>query len=162
MSITRWDPFRDVVSLRDAMSHLLEDSVVRSRTPAGWSGWRSMPLDLTENEDTYTVRAELPGVKPEQVDVSIDDNILRVSAETRHEDERSDEQWLIRERQFGRTERAVTLPRRINRDDVTAEFKDGVLVITLPKTEDSKPHSIKVHSGQESGSEEIEVEGSRS
>jgi HSP20 family protein len=147
MSIQRWDPFRDIITLREAMNSLLEESFVRPRAGiAAMTG--GMPLDLRETDQAFVVETILPGAKPEQVDISVLGDTLRISAEVKDESEqRQGEKWLIRERRFGRFERAVTLPAGVNADQATADFTNGILTITLPKAEAARPRNIQVRAG---------------
>lgn len=146
MSMQRWDPFREMMTLRDAMNSLMEDAMVRPR--AGMNALTSgMPLDLRESEDAYFVETTVPGAKPENVDISILGDSLRITAEVRDDSEREGERWLIRERRFGRFERILTLPSQVNADGASADFADGVLRITLPKTEVAAPRQIQVRAG---------------
>jgi HSP20 family protein len=156
MSIQRWDPWRDIVSLREAMNSLLEESFVRPR--AGASGATGMPLDLRETDANYVVETVLPGAKPENVDISVLGDSLRITAEVRDEGERSGEKWLVRERRYGRFERSINLPSNVKADQATADFRDGILTITLPKAESARPRTIPVRAGSESGTQPIEVE----
>jgi len=145
MSIQRWDPWRDFISLREAMNSLLEESFVRPRAGAPATG--GMPLDLRETERAYIVETIVPGAKPEDVEISVLGDRLSISAEIAEGDERQGEKWLIRERRFGRFERSVTLPQQVKAEEATAEFADGVLTITLPKAEAARPRSIPVRGG---------------
>jgi HSP20 family protein len=164
MSIQRWDPWRDIVTLREAMNSLLEESFVRPRAGAGQAA--GMPLDLRETDDGYVVETIVPGAKPEDVEISVLGDTLRISAEVQDKSEQSGEKWLIRERRFGRFERALTLPMQVKADAATADFRDGVLTISLPKAEVARPRSIQVRpstavgSGQ-SQTQPIEVETDR-
>jgi HSP20 family protein len=163
MSIQRWDPMREIVSLREAMNSLLEESFVRPR--AGMAAMTGgMPLDLRESDNAYVVETVLPGARPENVDISVLGDTLRISAEVRDEGEREGERWLIRERRFGRFERSVTLPMNVKADEASADFDNGVLTITLPKAEAARPRNILVRStrpeGENNGdtTQQIEVE----
>lgn len=156
----RWDPWSDIVSLREAMNSLLEDSFVRARGGAPRMGG-SLAVDVKEKDDAYEIRASVPGVKPEDVDVSVLGETVRIRGhfESERRNDQNQEQetdgsggqgaqkgerWLIRERRSGAFERVVTLPSAVKSDDATAEFQDGVLTITLPKAEEAKPRSIPV------------------
>lgn len=164
MSIQRWDPWRDIVSLREAMNSLLEESFVRPR--AGMAAMTGgMALDLSETDEAYTIKTTVPGAKPEDVDISVLGDTLRISAEVKADEEREGEKWLVRERRFGHFERAVTLPSNVKADDAQADFDNGVLTITLPKAEAARPRQIQVRAGsagQEQAPKEIEVESSAS
>lgn len=162
----RWDPWSDIVSLREAMNSLLEDSFVRARGGTPRMGG-SLAVDVKEKEDAYEIRASVPGVKPEDVDVSVLGDTVRIRGQfesERRSDQQQDqgtdgageqgeqggqagqrgERWLIRERRSGSFERTVTLPSAVKADDATAAFQDGILTITLPKAEEAKPRSIPV------------------
>ncbi len=141
MSIERWDPFRETLSLRDAMDRLLQESVV---WPAAWAGepGAALALDLEESADEYTVRAALPGFRPEEVDVSVLGDTLTIRAERRGEEERKGRNYLIRERRTGAVTRAIALPQPVDADRAQARFEHGELVLTLPKAEGSKPRRI--------------------
>lgn len=156
MSIQRWDPWRDIVSLREAMNSLLEESFVRPRAGGMPSG--GVALDLREREDAYVVETVLPGVKPEQVEISVLGDTLRISAEASDTGEQSGEKWLIRERRYGRFERALTLPMQVKADEATADFQDGILTITLPKAEVARPRAIQVRATQGSDTQTAPIE----
>jgi HSP20 family protein len=152
MSIQRWDPFREMTTLRDAMNSLMEDALVRPR--AGMNALTGgMPLDLRENEQAYIVETTVPGAKPENVEISILGDTLRITAEVRDAGEHEGERWLIRERRFGRFERTLSLPSQVDAEGASAEFADGVLRITLPKTEAARPRQIQVRAGAPANAE---------
>lgn len=144
MAIERWDPFRDVVSLREAMNSLLQDSFVRpsgglSGTPQG-----SFPLDVSETENEFVLHAQLPGVKPEEVQITVHNDTVLIRGETKSQEEKKGETWHLRERRFGSFQRAVNLNAPIDADKANAQFEHGVLTLTLPKAEAAKPKQIKV------------------
>jgi HSP20 family protein len=161
--MSRWDPFREMLSLREAMNQLLEESVVRPASAGAASGTggsggggvagRGQPLalDVAEREDAYVVSASLPGVRPEDVHVTVLGDTLAIRAETRREDERSSGGYLLRERQVGTLQRTVTLPGPISADDVSADFEHGILTLTLPKSRANLPRRIQVRSGATGG-----------
>ena len=145
--VVRWDPFNEMVSLRDAVSHLFEDAFIR---PAGWplpfegAAW-STPVDVIETKDQIVVKATVPGVKPDEVDVSITGEALTIKGETKAEEKFEEGSYLRKERRFGAFQRTLTLPVNVVADKAKAEFENGVLTLTLPKTEEVKPKSIKVN-----------------
>ena len=141
MSIERWDPFRETLSLRDAMDRLLQESLVWPAARTGEQGV-GMALDLEESADEYTVRAALPGLRPEEVDVSVLGDTLTIRAERQGEEERKGRNYLIRERHAGAVTRALALPQAVDADRARARFEHGELVLTLPKAEGSKPRRI--------------------
>jgi HSP20 family protein len=161
MSIQRWDPWRDLISLREAMNNLLEESFVRPRAGAVTTG--GMPIDLRETESAYIVETIVPGAKPEHVDITVLGDTLRISADVVDRGEREGEKWLIRERRFGHFERSITLPQQVKAEQASAEFDDGVLTITLPKAEAARARAIPVRTAanETTGDDqprEIEVE----
>jgi HSP20 family protein len=166
MSTTRWDPWGDIVSLREAMNNLLEESFVRPRTGLPGPGMASsLALDVKETPDQFVITASVPGVPQNDIDISVLGDTLRIRGERKEETEESGEggRWLLRERRFGAFERTVSLPSVVNAEQASASFKDGVLTITLPKAEIAKPKSIPVkgagraESTGASGAAEVEV-----
>lgn len=149
MSVTRWDPFRDMLSLREAMSNLLEDSYVAPRgMHAGINS--NLALDVKEQADDFVITAALPGVKPEDVDISVLGETLRIQAQIKEvreagENEKQDGRWLVRERRYGTIQRTLTLPTQVKADQARAAFEHGVLTLTLPKAEAAKPRAIKIN-----------------
>jgi HSP20 family protein len=151
MSITRWDPWGDMVSLRDAMDRLLSESFIRPRGGEGTSG--SLAVDVQERGDDFVVSAPIPGVAPDDVEITVLGDTVRIRGERREQREEGGEgqRWLIREQRYGSFERMVRLPSPVKADAAKAEFKDGMLTITLPKTEEAKERRIPVHGGQQTG-----------
>jgi len=150
VSITRWDPWGDIVSLREAMNNLLEESYVRSRPGIAGPGMASsLALDVKETPDQYSVTASVPGVSPGDIDISVLGDTLRIRGHRKEDVEESGAggRWLLRERRFGAFERTVSLPTTVNSDQAQADFQDGVLTITLPKADIAKPKTIAVSGG---------------
>jgi len=144
MAIERWDPFREAISLRDAMNSLLQESFVRPGGMQGQAGHSTLPLDVTENENEFVVKASLPGVKPEDVQITVHGDTLTIRGESRVEEEKKGEQWHLRERRYGAFQRSVALATPVNSDKAQAHYEHGVLTLTLPKSEAAKPRQIKV------------------
>jgi len=144
MAIERWEPFREAISLRDAMNTLLQESFVR---PGGLSapyGPAALPLDISETEDAFVVKASLPGVKPEDVQITVQGDTLTIGGESKAEEENKGEHWHVRERRFGSFQRSVALATPVNSDQAQAHYEHGVLTLTLPKSEAAKPRQIKI------------------
>jgi len=146
MAIERWDPFREMVSLRDAFNTLLQESFVRPEGLAAGGNVLTLPLDISETPETFVVRASLPGIRPEDVQVTVHGDTLTIQGETRAEEERKDEAWHLRERRHGVFRRTVTLTVPVDADRAVAEHDHGVLRLTLPKSESARPKQIKVGS----------------
>jgi len=145
MAIERWDPFREAISLRDAMNSLLQESFVRTGGMPAQAGYSAFPLDISETENEFVVKATLAGMKPEDVQITVQGDTLTIRGESKAEEEKKGEQWHLRERRFGSYQRAVALPAPVNPDMAQAHFEHGVLTLTLPKSESAKPRQIKVN-----------------
>jgi HSP20 family protein len=148
MAIQRWEPFRDMISLRDAMSSLLQDSFVRPGALQTEGSAAMLPLDITENENEFVVKASLPGVRPEDLQITARGDMLMIRGQTKSEEEKKEEHYHLRERRFGQFQRTVVLPAPINADHAKADFVNGELTLALPKAEEAKPKQIKVGSAR--------------
>jgi HSP20 family protein len=162
MSISRWDPWGDLISLREAMNNLLEESYVRPRPGGGGSGVAGLAVDVRETGDNFVITASVPGVRPEHVDITILGDTLRIRGEHKAETERQEGQgeqgrWLIRERRAGAFERTIGLPATVKADAANAEFRDGILTITLPKADEAKPRTIPVRGASGGDAQAIDV-----
>lgn len=135
-------PFRDMLSLREAMDQLFNDSFVRSPYTAG--GTFSMPLDVQANDDEFVIRANVPGLKPEDLRIEVMDNTVTIRGETKSEQKEEKDNYLLQERHFGVFSRTVSLPTRLDAGKTEAEIENGVLVLRVPKAEEAKPKSITV------------------
>ena len=146
-TISRWDPFQDVLSLREAMNQLVEESFVRPT--AGQSGQNFVPaLDLSETPEGYLVEAALPGVKPEDVEVTVENNVLTIKGETRQETDSKQRNFHRIERRFGSFQRTIGLPTTVKADAIKADLTNGVLRLEIPKAEEVKPRKISVNVGE--------------
>ena len=143
MSMMRWDPFTETTSLRQAIDQLFENSVIRpsSAQPSGGLG---IPVDLLEQGDALVVKASLPGVKPEDVDVQIQQNVLMITGQHHEEQERQQGRYHLAERRTGRFSRAIALPAAVDANACEATFVDGVLTLTLPKAEQARTKQIPI------------------
>lgn len=142
--LSTWTPFDRLSSLRDEMNRLF-DFDFPSRDTGLFSGW-SPALDVWDDKDSFVAKVELPGMKKEDINIALHDGVLTVSGERKHEHEvGSKEAGSFRsERYFGKFQRSVTLPARVDAANVKASYKDGVLTIELPKAEEAKPRQIEV------------------
>ena len=143
-NITRWEPIRDLVSLRDAMDRLFEESFIWPRGGMMSSFDGQMPTDVYETDDDVVVKASIPGVNPEDIDINVVGDTLTIKAETRDESEVNEKNYVRRERRYGSVYRTIMLPSTVVADKADATFAHGVLTLTLPKAEEVKPKSIKV------------------
>jgi len=132
-----------MVSLRDAMNSLLQDSFVRPISMLA-EGTAMLPLDISENENEFIVKASLPGVRPEDVQITAHGDTLTIRGEIKEEQEKKDEHYHLRERRFGQFQRTVSLSTPISAEKAQANFENGVLTLVLPKAEEAKPNQIKI------------------
>jgi HSP20 family protein len=142
--IVRWDPFAELEQMRRSMDRVFgEFRPYRLAADIG-TEFGYVPLDVTEADDHFEVKASLPGVKPEEVDVQVHGDVVTIKGETKAETEEKEKNWLRRERRYGAFARTFKLPTEIDAKKAKADFEDGVLVLTLPKSETARPKSIKV------------------
>lgn len=142
-NVVRWDPFREIADLQQTMDRFFDRGV--GRILARENGADAyFPLDLYETEDEVVVRASLPGARPEDVNVSVNGDVLTIKAETKAETEGRQPNYYRQERRFGVMQRALQLPVRVNADSAAAEFEHGVLTLKLPKAEEAKPKTIEI------------------
>ena len=132
MAIQRFEPLREMISLRDAMNSLFQESFVRPGSLMA-EGAAMLPLDLAENENEFIVKASMPGVKPEDVQITAHGDTLTIRASVKEEREKKDEHYYLRERRLGEFQRTVTLSSPINADKARTQFENGVLTLVLPK-----------------------------
>ena len=142
--ITRWDPFAEMADLRRTMDRVFDVRPFRI-VPAASGADTFFPVDVLDSGDEIVVKASLPGVKPEDIEVSVTGQSLTVKAETKEETEEKAENWYRRERRTGAYVRQLALPVKVDADAAQAHFEHGVLRLTLPKAEATKPKTIKVN-----------------
>lgn len=143
-SIVRWEPLGNLITLRDAMDRLFEESVVG---PRGWlapTGGALPALDMYETDSDLVVTAAIPGVSAEDVDVTVVGDVLTIKGETKTETRGEKANYHRQERRYGAFVRSVALPMAVQVDKAEAKFADGVLTLTMPKAEAAKPRSIKI------------------
>ena len=148
--ITRWDPFREFVTLQDRMNRLFRDP----RGPEGQDESLTTtafapPVDVYEDEHNITLKIEVPGIDEKDIDVRIENNTLTVHGERKFEKEEKEENYRRVERQYGSFTRTFTLPNTVNHDNVQADYDKGVLKIKLEKKAEAKPKQIKVNVASE-------------
>jgi len=144
----RWDPFRDLLSLQERMNKLFEDSMVRSTSQIGDAseGTWTPVVDILEKDDAIILKAELPGVRLEDVDLQIKDDVLILKGERQFEKETRKENYHRIERSYGTFSRSFTLPGIVDQSGISAKLKDGILEVKLPKARsmESKPIPIEI------------------
>ena len=141
-----WSPFDRLSTLREEMNRLFDSSFpgAGSGDTTLFSGW-SPALDVFQSSDAVTVKVELPGLKKEDIEISLEKGVLSISGERRHEQKLEDGESFRSERYFGRFHRSVAIPTTVEGDKVKASYTDGVLTVTLPKAEEAKPKQIEVN-----------------
>ncbi|MGB4703483.1 MAG: Hsp20/alpha crystallin family protein [Candidatus Saccharicenans sp.] len=146
MAITRWDPFRDIMTLRDRMNRLFEDLMSTPKLEESeiiQSTW-SPAVDIYETENELVLTAELPGIDEKDVEIKIEDNTLTLKGERKFEKETREENYHRIERAYGSFYRSFSLPNYIDQDKISAEFENGLLKIHMPKRPEVKPRKVKI------------------
>ena len=145
MAIIRWDPYRDIVALRDRMNRLFEDmSGPRSEEKNILAGAWAPSVDIYENETEVVLAAEIPGVDEKDVEIKVEDNNLILRGERKFEKETKEENYHRIERSYGSFFRSFALPSYIDQDRIEAEHENGVLKIRMPKRAELKPRKVKI------------------
>ena len=142
MVLRRWEPLRELRTMEDTINRLWRGYGGESANPTV-EGW-SVPLDVVREGDKIMVHASLPGVDPENIDVSVEDSVLTITATTNVDVEREEGEYLMRERRTGSFHRALRLPDTVDTERIQPGYKNGVLTITIPKAESKKAKRLKV------------------
>jgi HSP20 family protein len=145
-NLTRWDPFQEAVTLREAVNRLFEESFVPS-TPGRGNGFVPA-LDLSETPEAYFVEMAVPGMKAEDLNVTVENGVLTISGEVKQNTESKERNFHRIERRYGRFSRSVTLPATVRGDAIEAKLESGILFLNIPKAEEVKPRKITVNVGQ--------------
>ncbi len=161
MAIHVWDPFREAVSLRDAMNALFQESFIRPTTATAQDGASVLPLDVCETENDFVIKASVPGVKPEEVEITVQGDRVTIRGETKVEEESKGERWHLRERRSSSFQRTLNLGTPVNADKAESHYEHGVLTLTLPKAEEAKPRQIKVRGTAQIGSQNASEQGKK-
>ena len=144
-NITRWNPFRELAAMQNAMDRMFED-VWRGEWPTSgrWAGLESPALDIHENDKAYTVVVPLPGINPDQNNVRLQNGVLTISGEIESPKVEEDSKVVVQERYYGKFSRSVTLPQSVDEDKVEASYENGILKLNLPKVPEAQPKLISV------------------
>ena len=150
MALVRWDPGRELDTLQSEMNRVF-DAFFGTR-PGNGAGRRWVPaIDLVEDGEQLVLRADLPGMTEDELEVEVKDGVLTVSGERKAEEKKEDEGYYRVERAFGHFSRSLSLPEGVDADQVTANFDNGVLEVRIPKPEERKPHRIQIGKGSVEG-----------
>ncbi len=144
-TITRWDPFQDAMTLREAMSRLFEESMVPSPAAARSGPSFTPALDLSESPDAYLVEVAVPGMKAEDLKLTFENGVLTIAGEVKQESEKKERNYHRMERRYGSFSRSITFPTTVRGDAIQAKLEHGVLNLTLPKAEEVKPRQININ-----------------
>jgi HSP20 family protein len=142
-AVVRFDPFRDITSLRDEMNRLFTRTLGEGSS-AG-SAW-TPAVDIFDAAEAIVLKAELPGLSADDIDIEIDENVLTLKGERRFEEKVEEGRYYRVERAYGAFQRSVTLPQGVKPDEITANFEHGVLTVRVPKADEVKPRKIAVES----------------
>ena len=145
--ITRWDPFRELATLQDRMNRLFQETAGTGETSLTTTGAFIPPVDVYEDEHGLRLKLEVPGIDEKDLDVRIENNVLTIRGERKFEKEEKEENFHRIERRYGSFARSFTLPNTVDAEKVSAEYKNGVLELTLAKKAEAKPKQIKVNIG---------------
>jgi len=144
-NLIRWQPVREMVTLRDAMDQLFDEAFTRPWGLTDGGRLAAAPsVDMFETENDVVIKAVLPGMKAEDVDINVTGEMLTIKGETKEKNEIKEKAYHIREQRWGSFERSLVMPTTVLSDKAKAEFEDGILTITLPKAEQIKPKTITV------------------
>ena len=145
-SINRWSPVDDALSLREAVNRLFEESFVRPSETAG--GSFNPALDVYETNEGFHVEIALPGIKPDQLDITVQENVLTISGELK-QDQREGRNYHRAERRHGSFSRSISFPTQVNLEKINASYEYGILKIDVPKAEEVKPRKVQIQVGSE-------------
>jgi HSP20 family protein len=147
MNLVRWNPWREVPTLHNRFNRFVDDPFFRigrlheDANPGRWNP----AIDLYEKDDHFVIKAELPGVDKNDIKVDLKDRVLTLSGERTCDNEVKEENFYRRERSYGKFQRVFTLPADVDSDKISAEFKEGVLRVEVPKPEEKKPKQVTIH-----------------
>ena len=145
MTLRRWDPFGELMNLRRSMDRLLEEGFPRlGARRDGFTEKGNLALDMYQTKDSVVIRTALPGIKPEEVSITISGDTLTIKGEVKVEQEVKEEDYLVKERHYGAYHRTVRLPSNLNVDGADASFENGIVTLTIPKKEETQEREVKV------------------
>jgi HSP20 family protein len=157
-ALSRWDPFRELLDMRWTMDRLMQSSFQEQEGSQFTAG---LSMNVSETEDAYEIEASLPGVNPDDIEITLNQNTLTIRGEVKEEEEKKDKTYYVRERRSGVFMRSIALPSTVNTEAIEAHHENGVLKLRLPKAEGSRPTRIQVQSGGKTKVLEGQARGNR-
>jgi HSP20 family protein len=142
-NLIRWEPAREMMTLREAMDRLFDDAFTHPLSMTG-NSWSVPAVDMYQTDNEVVVKAALPGIKAEEVQINITGDVLSLKGEVKQNEEVKEKAYHIREQRWGAFERTLVLPANVIADKARADFENGILTITLPKAEEAKPKTINI------------------
>lgn len=143
MSITRWNPMRELMNVHEQLNRVFDEDLRKNYQDLEYGNW-APAVDLREEENQFVIQADMPGMKKEDIEINVESNLLTIRGERRFESEVKKENYHRIERAYGKFARSFTLPTRVVTDGIAATYKDGILEVAIPKAEESKPKKITV------------------
>ncbi|RMF93915.1 MAG: Hsp20/alpha crystallin family protein [Candidatus Schekmanbacteria bacterium] len=150
MAIVKWDPFKDMISIKDRMNRLFDEVFSRSHFYGDedlTDGLWTPAVDIYETDDSVVLKAELPEVDEKDIEIKLEDNVLTIRGERKLENETKKENYYRMERAYGAFSRSFSIPSRVEQDKITATCKDGVLKVTMPKKKEAQHKKIPINVG---------------
>jgi HSP20 family protein len=143
VTLNRWNPWRDMIAMQERMNRLANEGYAKGEAEMEYGSWIP-PVDLREEDHQFVIQMDLPGVKKEDIDIHMENNVLTLRGERRFEKEDEKHNYHRIERFYGKFTRSFTLPSLIQAGGITATFKDGILEVAIPKADESKPKKIAI------------------
>jgi HSP20 family protein len=145
MTLVKWEPFRDLITMQERMSRLFDETLSRVWKEEGLQrGLWSPPVDVVDREHEVVLKMDLPEMSQSEIDIKVEENTLTIKGERKFIKETPEENYVQIERPYGGFHRQFTLPKRIDQDKIKANYKDGVLSVVLPKTEEVYPKQVSI------------------
>jgi HSP20 family protein len=147
MNLVRWSPYGEMTAMKNRINRMFSEPYWATRRMDDDSdmGMWNPAVDLYEKDDHFVIKAELPGVDKKNISIDLKDRMLTISGERSYENEAKEENYYRRERSYGKFQRAFTLPADVDSDKITADFRDGLLQVEVPKPEQQKPKQVTIH-----------------
>jgi HSP20 family protein len=143
-NLIRWEPAREMMTLRDAMDRLFDDAFTRPLRLNDGGNWSMPAVDMYQTDNEVVVKAAIPGVKTDEVQINVTGEVLTIKGEVKEKEEVKEKAYHLREQRWGMFERTLALPTDVIADKAKAEFENGVLTVTLPKAEEVRPRTITI------------------